>query len=54
LLIQPGDGWNACLLREQNELLVNIGELGLTGNGYDARELITDIGALLVCALREV
>jgi hypothetical protein len=48
-----GDDWRALLLREHNELLLNIAKLGLTDGSDESRELIINISCLLVYALRE-
>ncbi len=53
LVREPGCGWHTSLLPKHNELLVNIAELGLDGDGDDVRELVIDVCALLVFALRE-
>jgi hypothetical protein len=53
LVREPGCGWHTSLLPKDNELLVNIAELGLDGDGDDVRELVIDVCALLVFALRE-
>jgi hypothetical protein len=52
-LKQPGEGWHVCLLRDHNELLLNIGELGLAGDDEYIRALMSEVAALLVYALRE-
>lgn len=53
LLRNYGDEWRALLLRDDNELLINIAALGLADKSDASWKLIIDIGALLVCALRE-
>ena len=53
LLNNPGDEWHVLLLRERNELLMNLAALGLTDKTDETRELLADIGALVVYALRE-
>lgn len=52
-LNEPGTGWHAMLLRDYNELLLNIGEFGLTDGSAESRELLIDMGAMLVFNLRE-
>lgn len=48
-----GDDWRALLLRDHNELLLNIAKLRLTDDSDESRELIINISCLLVYALRE-
>lgn len=53
LLDHPSEPWRLTLLRDTNELLVNIGELGLSDNSDETRELIINVCALLLGSVRE-
>jgi hypothetical protein len=54
LLDEPGEGWLVWHLRDHDELLLNVGDLGLADTDDPVvRDAIAALGSLLILTIRE-